>query len=1259
MKKFILTFLILFIIISSFCQDTDFTSTVIKRTYNPPAQGAPIAEADFTNDESFLENIVLPSDLGGAVPMDIIYMENYNKFYVYGKRRLLVIDALTNTVSNSLEISMGSQYYPAIRESYYDLSEHENHFALAETDNGDFVYCSTEELELIKINPIDDTWEVIVETPVDLPKENTYSNTMLKYDNRTNRLYWFIGQYPHNSVYIIDATTYGQVTKIDVQYGSHLRDIEINEVLDEFYINTKNELRVYNAISFDYTIAAEGEFFKGDLLYINHGSIHKLYSFPKHTGSQVTTQIHQIDFNNNNAISSFDSPQVFETACYFNASTEEIYVGYKKYNLNQSDIYIIDPVDNSIVGDLNTNIYSSNADNIPIFFKSFNNNILIGKTNETVIIDENTHGFSLLGEVAERNVFLNCAVSPTNALIISPWGGNIKIVDIANTIENTLEVGAILHYGCFNENKNKTYFYSKEQQGKDKVYIYNTITEEISIVEMGNNISDIFVYAPDENTNYVYVSFYDDTRMIKAIDGETDEITDSQYWIYLEKHYCEEMFFAPNNKLYCIVGMENDPDNSNKRAGIEIKDASDGFVSSTFHHYTSFPSNGLLVGEFTYNASNNNVYATAIDLLWNTFKKFTEIDGETNVCQDYNRPERQNKLVANPYHSKIYIQDVNETTVTVYSCKADLFSQIEIVGNVWDMEYDHLRNLVFVLYDNPNGETSKLGFIDNEVFYPGIDIPLATTSIAFNPGDFNIYAYIAHNLPNNNETEIWKCEINGTNGQDINITTTAIPLENFYVRKYPSSLVDNDIIFDENQNQIYVANGGHSNISKLSYEPLDYLVIRPGVGTWLSIPRHERTTTAQLTPTEDVFDQQNISYTYDYLKLDYNFINENDAAGYENIVNATYDEDVLPAFEWVSSDATMDDINSTRGYELSSENTNYELLMLTGEQQDPTTSIDLYCKKDNWMGYFLEEEQDVFNALASIVPDIYHIRHQDYNCWRHNFPVPNQCGGTTKSSSDFIPGTWVCDRGRPVIKYGDMIKVKPIEDIYGFQWNYSGPPSSERRTETEHYTYTEQTDYDTFVIELDTSEAIPTEIGAFVNDCCVGACSVTESDSVVVLSAYMETAAGDSVIFEKHYGSTKMSNNVVDNYYVKNNISGQFEKRAVFTGEKQDAFIVSFRKEKAIEPDKTPDFSINMYPNPAQNIVHFKLITKAGAMIEISILDISGRKVSSLLHEENKSGTLLAKAYLNDFNGNKLAPGIYFVSFVINDAVETRKLVVQ
>jgi len=1260
MKKLIITIIAYasFLLMGYGQSEPEITSTAISFPDETLNQTLPFVPFDNTSS-SLIENVSVSDNLQGAVPMDIVYLESANRFYVYGKRRLLVIDGATNEITNSIEISTHSQYEP-VKRNGENTSLHEIHLVHVNQNGIDYLYCVTESLDIIKINTVDETWETMINTPPNLPIDNFYMNTQLKYDVRTDKLYWMVNfDLDGSSVFIynVNETSLTLDKRLDLtEPPQMIRDIEINSETDEFYIAVSNQLRAYNSIDLSFTILVNDAEQKGDLLYINENGLHKLFSFV-HDYLDDESLVHEVDFNNNGYLTSFDSPMTRETACYYNPVTNKIYVGFDRLSGADHDIHILDPVTRTWGPSFNTNIYSPHYRNEPVSFNRFNNNVVLCKNNETVLINEQDYSFSLL-ETAQYNMYLKVAASDDKAMVISTWSGKIIVIGTSNSIVDKIDVGASLYFGCYNAKKSKAYFYHKDSQGKSKVYILNTLTNEISNVEMGNNISDMFVYAPDEYTNRVYVSTFDETHMIKAIDGETNEITDSQYWIFLNEDYCTSMFLAPNNKLYCMVGMDN---LENNRASLEIRDASNSFNHLSSHYYPTI--NGALDGEFCYNPNIDKVYAIAYDINGTpAFGKLTEIDGTTNEpTNEYNIGNLPVNIVCNQLNNKVYIQHATtQQSITVYNPKVDLFTYVNIGASSWNIEYDKTRDLVFVLYIEH--ETPKLGIIDDETFVQGIYLPNSTYSIRFNPGNSDIYAYVAHNRNSTipEENEIWQCRlVNYISPTNYSIETNVIPLGNWHTKKFDGYLFDNDILFDENQNRIYVANGGHSNISVLSYEPVDYLSIRfESEGTWLSIPRHERTTTAQLTPTEDVFDQENISFGFNTQKLEYNYINENDAAGHENIVYANYNIFNNPA--WDYSDGTMNNINSTRGYELTSENTDFELLRLTGEQQDPTTSIELYCKKENWIGYFLEEEQDVFDALASIEPDIYHIRHQDYNCWRHDFPVPSVCGSTTKSTTDITPGTWVCDRRRPVIKYGDMIKVTPLEDIFGFQWISSGSiPSSEGRPPVEYYSYTELIDYETFVIELDSSEMNPTEIGAFVNDTCVGACSVTETDSVVVLSAYLEIAPGDSVVFEKHYGTAKMSNSIVDNYYVKNRNSELFEKRAVLTGEKQQAFIISFRKEKEKENDKTKDISINIFPNPAHNIVQFKLITEAGVQMNISLLDINGKKIAQLIHEENKSGTFIGKVLLNDQNGNKLTPGIYFIRFIIDETVETRKLVVQ
>ena len=147
---------------------------------------------------------------------------------------------------------------------------------------------------------------------------------------------------------------------------------------------------------------------------------------------------------------------------------------------------------------------------------------------------------------------------------------------------------------------------------------------------------------------------------------------------------------------------------------------------------------------------------------------------------------------------------------------------------------------------------------------------------------------------------------------------------------------------------------------------------------------------------------------------------------------------------------------------------------------------------------------------------------------------------------DYPPGTWVC-QGSPLnIKYGDMVKVTPFEDIIGFQWNYSGNPPDNGTTQgTTYYTYEEEPTYSTFVIELDSAGENPVEIGAFVNDTCIGASVVETTDSVVVLSAYLGENPGDSVVFEQYYGSEKSAGKRIKDYYVRTPSENKKQKRGV------------------------------------------------------------------------------------------------------------------
>jgi len=430
----------------------------------------------------------------------------------------------------------------------------------------------------------------------------------------------------------------------------------------------------------------------------------------------------------------------------------------------------------------------------------------------------------------------------------------------------------------------------------------------------------------------------------------------------------------------------------------------------------------------------------------------------------------------------------------------------------------------------------------------------------------------------------------------------------------------------------------------------DQLHLRPKF-TWLSIPRHDRPAN-NVTPIDTVFDPGNISGTLEEIRIEYNNINEDMGAGEQLIISSEWDYEEL----WdIHEDNSH--VYSTRGYIVTHFPDEQKTLTIKGTVEPPDEGIDLYCKKDNWVGYFLYEEQSAFDALADVLDELYHIKGQDFNCYRYNYPVSDTCGQIP--TKDLAPGTWICN-ARPNIEYGDMIMVKPEEDTW-FQWNYSGNlPSDLDIPAPEYFDFEEQATYTTLVIELDTTMSNPDEIGAFVNDTCVGACTVNETDSVVVLSAYLDSRPGDSVTFQQHFTTQKSTNAKITDYLVLNNATNKKERWIIRTGSKQDIFIISFRDELIEEEQSsTNDFSVHVYPNPATSIVHIEYTLDSDSWVRIVLMDVMGKQVAEISGEHQPKGIHAHSLNVDHINDRRLEKGVYLIQVSAGGQSKVRKLIVN
>ncbi len=454
------------------------------------------------------------------------------------------------------------------------------------------------------------------------------------------------------------------------------------------------------------------------------------------------------------------------------------------------------------------------------------------------------------------------------------------------------------------------------------------------------------------------------------------------------------------------------------------------------------------------------------------------------------------------------------------------------------------------------------------------------------------------------------------------------------------------------QNKIYLPNGAHSNISVVDFEADEPLLLKPYDGesgesfTWLSFPRLRTS-----NPTvNEVLGGDNIepnTYQRDDSKLKNKPLGSNGVI--ENIYNGT---------EWPSLEQDLTHINATLGYKLtlkygSDPNQNIKLF-LHGSVIDPATTIpQLYKDKENWVGYWLYQTQNIFDALGSTADHLTSIKHQDWTCLYTEWP-PFGPGSTP-------PGTgpkWYCDSKNRNIRYGDMVILSGDENIYNFQWNINGmPPEVREESAPEHYSYEEQPDYTPVMVLLDSSDN-PQEIGVFENDSCIGANTVATGDSAVVIRSYMTGNSTDSLTFEMYYGSKSIQRKQVPDYYVRTDGQYFFEKRKISAGEKAAFFVVSFRKPENLKPEETGIEALQIWPNPAANNLNIGFTLSKPGFVTIEIINMEGKTVARPVNSHMQPGKHTLSLTLQDA-GQKLIKGLYLIKVTCNGKPALKKVVVE
>jgi len=426
----------------------------------------------------------------------------------------------------------------------------------------------------------------------------------------------------------------------------------------------------------------------------------------------------------------------------------------------------------------------------------------------------------------------------------------------------------------------------------------------------------------------------------------------------------------------------------------------------------------------------------------------------------------------------------------------------------------------------------------------------------------------------------------------------------------------NSLLIEENK--LFTSNQSFSNISVIDCYT-DKLNLYSG-WTWLSFPRMERKDNDAFE-TIPVLERIECFPVGLELKEDYPFNNK-----YYNLITE----------EW---SGLLDEVESTSGYKLNIEyqgGMNSEI-DLYGARLDPETELTLEPIQENWVGYFLVESQDPWDALGG-------QEWADENLQM----IKTQFWTMIKECNQGDDCEWRTDGRVTPFKYGDMVILKTDkESNITLQWsNNSQPPEMLSIPQPEYFSYEEKADYIPLYMEFDSTSDIQ-EIAVIADGEYKGAAVRLEGDTIVELNAYLEgTPAGAPLEFETWNGFK--ASNVKDNYLVFDRQLQTNVKRQIYAGENRQYYVISLR---AGEEFNIPENISEAYcrPNPftGETTITFRLNSSQNTKVEI--FNLSGRSIKTLMEGEFPAGLYNLEWKGDNTEGNKVKEGVYFYKINCGD----------
>ncbi|MDO9577346.1 MAG: FlgD immunoglobulin-like domain containing protein [Candidatus Cloacimonadales bacterium] len=340
-------------------------------------------------------------------------------------------------------------------------------------------------------------------------------------------------------------------------------------------------------------------------------------------------------------------------------------------------------------------------------------------------------------------------------------------------------------------------------------------------------------------------------------------------------------------------------------------------------------------------------------------------------------------------------------------------------------------------------------------------------------------------------------------------------------------------------------------------------------------------------------------------------------------------------FEYIYPDWTngTELVISPKGFkiEMDSENSIY----VSGFRCVEITTFDLYAEAPvgNWIGYFVDKTQHVYDAFGDYLDVITSIQHQEWSVKRTG------------------ENTW------PDVGYtlspGDMVVVECEEDIEDFCWVRESEAERFIVQEPQSFSYTEEADYIPIYIDLD-PENMPDEIGVLLDGECKGATVV--QDTLANICAYITGSQGGTLEFEFSYGSRGVNTNYKE-YLVYEPETGYRKMTTIDLKEKQDHYYVSFRSPSGNGSDEIPvKLSASNYPNPFNPTTTISYDLPSDGKIELTIFNMKGQIVKNLVSGTQPAGNYSVNWDGKNEAGDQVSSGVYFYQITTSEKTLKNKM---